>query len=181
MYLGQERLSSGGIRVPGDDLGLRPDLSDDVLETSRLLAEVLQAERAGRRAASSPGQAGASPGPAGAPSTVTPHLIRAAIVLHRAGSLTISQLAEGLGVSQGWASRLCDDLERAGYLERERDASDRRVVRVRLSPMAVERVELAYRWRGDAVEAAFAGMSEADRGVVREFLRRFVDVIRVHG
>ena len=101
--------------------------------------------------------------------------------LHGVESATIGQLADGLGISQGWASRLCDDMERAGYLERERDASDRRVVRVRLSALAVERVELAYRWRGDAVEAAFAGMSAADRAVVQAFLRRFVEAVRTRG
>jgi hypothetical protein len=38
MYLGSTRVSRGSIRVPENDAGLRPDLSDDVLETSRLLA-----------------------------------------------------------------------------------------------------------------------------------------------
>ena len=48
-------------------------------------------------------------------------------------------------------------------------------------PAAVERVELAYRWRGDAVEAALEGMSAAERAAVEQFLRRFVEAARVEG
>ena len=69
-------------------------------------------------------------------------------------------------------------METAGYVERQRDPADRRVVRVSLVPAAVERVERVYRWRGDAVEAALEGRSDADRAAVIDFLRRFVDIAR---
>jgi DNA-binding MarR family transcriptional regulator len=108
-------------------------------------------------------------------------VIRAAIHIHANGPQTISQLATGIGVSQGWASRIVDELERAGYVERQRDPADRRVVRVSLVPAAVERVERAYRWRGDAVESALEGMSATERAAVAEFLRRFVKAARTAG
>ena len=73
------------------------------------------------------------------------------------------------------------EMERAGYLQRERDPDDRRVVRVRLVPAAVERVEMVYRWRGDSVEEALEGMSPAERAAVTTFLRRFVDAARARG
>jgi DNA-binding MarR family transcriptional regulator len=112
---------------------------------------------------------------------VTSHVIRAAIHVYDNGPQTISQLAAGMGVSQGWASRVVDEMERAGYLERERDPDDRRVVRVRLVPAAVERVEMVYRWRGDSVEEALEGMSRAERATVTAFLHRFVDAARARG
>ena len=112
---------------------------------------------------------------------LTSHVIRAAIHVYDNGPQTISQLAAGMGVSQGWASRVVDEMERAGYLERERDPDDRRVVRVRLVPAAVERVEMAYRWRGNSVEEALEGMSPAERAAVTAFLRRFVDAARTRG
>jgi len=108
-------------------------------------------------------------------------VIRAAIHIHEEGPQTIGQLAQGLGISQGWASRVVDELERAGYVERERDPADRRVVRVRLTPMAVERVERAYRWRGGAVEAALTGMEPQERAAVAVFLRRFIESVRTSG
>ena len=162
----------------------------EALEISRLLVEVLQIGQHGGRhgsadlsgmeaaqaaviAASAPSSAGVGPGGTGSP--VASHVIRAAIHIYAHGPRTISELANGLGISQGWASRIVDEMERAGYVERERDATDRRVVRVRLAPKAVARVEMVYSWRGDAVEAALDGMSTTERGAVNEFLRRFVE------
>ncbi len=155
------------------------------VEISKLLVEVLQVGHAGRRAAPAP--VPPAHAPAGAPVERDPghhagplssHVIRAAIHIYGDGPQTIGQLAAGLGVSQGWASRVVDEMQRAGYVVRERDPGDRRVVRVSLAPSAVERVERAYRWRGDAVEAALEGMSTRERAAVAAFLRRFVDAVR---
>jgi DNA-binding MarR family transcriptional regulator len=158
------------------------------LEISKLLVEVLQVGHVGRRGGPEPGQQAAGalgggpdaaaagiPGQAG---PVSSHVIRAAIHIYSNGPQTISQLATGLGVSQGWASRVVDEMERAGYVARQRDPDDRRVVRVSLVPAAVERVEKAYRWRGDAVEAALEGMTPVERATVASFLRSFVDEVK---
>ena len=169
--------------------GTHPPLGREAVEISKLLVEVLQVGHVGRRAAvdvGSPAEAGvgvAGPPPAsGAPGghggPLSSHVIRAAIHIYGNGPQTIGQLAAGLGVSQGWASRVVDEMEHAGYVARERDPGDRRIVRVSLVPAAVERVETAYRWRGDAVEAALDGMSPGERAAVATFLRRFVDEVR---
>jgi DNA-binding MarR family transcriptional regulator len=163
----------------------------EALEISRLLVDVLRVGHVGERAGSEQvrlggsgslaardGSASSDPSAAG-PSSA--HVIRAAIHIHEEGPQTIGQLAQGLGISQGWASRVVDELERAGYVERERDPADRRVVRVRLTPMAVERVERAYRWRGGAVEAALSGMEPEERAAVATFLRRFIESSRASG
>jgi DNA-binding MarR family transcriptional regulator len=167
-------------------------LGRDALEISRLLVEVLQVGHVGRRGSVEPGAgdgAGTSfaasvPGGdvhAALPGPLASHVIRAAIHVYTHGPQTIGQLATGLGISQGWASRVVDEMERAGYLERRRDPDDRRVVRVSLVPAAVERVEMAYRWRGDAVESALEGMSPDERAAVERFLRRFVEAARAGG
>jgi DNA-binding MarR family transcriptional regulator len=164
----------------------------DALEISRLLVEVLQVGHAGRRgggdrdaAAAIQGTAAAGQaGPAAAAAAGNPlssHVIRAAIYIYAHGPQTVGQLAAGLGVSQGWASRVVNDLEGAGYLERRRDEADRRVVRVSLTPKAVDRVERAYQWRGDAVEIALEGMTDSERAAVAAFLRRFVEAARAEG
>lgn len=174
------------------------------LEISRLLVEVLQVGHVGRRGAMDAAEhtvaeahfasaRGGDSGEAGdggtaeargggsGPGPVASHVIRAAIHVYEHGPQTISQLAAGIGISQGWASRIVDEMERAGYLERQRDPADRRVVRVSLVPAAVERVERAYRWRGDAVEAALAGTSAEEAAVIEGFLRRFVEAARSEG
>jgi DNA-binding MarR family transcriptional regulator len=164
------------------------DPGRDALEVSKLLVEVLQvghmSRRSGQDAGGAPEDATggfAAAGVAGAHAQAGPiasHVIRAAIHIYGNGPQTIGQLAAGISVSQGWASRVVDEMERAGYVERQRDPDDRRVVRVTLAPAAVERVERVYRWRGDAVEAALEGLSDADRAVVIGFLGRFIDAMR---
>lgn len=168
----------------------RADPGPEALEISRLLVELVRAgygaqggtDQAtpddGGPPTSKDGDVSAMPSGAGPASA---HIIRAAIHIHDEGPQTIGRLAHGLGISQGWASRVVDELERAGYVERERDPVDRRVVRVRLTPMAVERVERAYRWRSGAVEAALTGMEPRERAAVAVFLRRFVESSRTQG
>jgi hypothetical protein len=52
------------------------------------------------------------------------------------------------------------------------------VVKVRLRPASIAEVERAYRWRGDAVEAALEPFDDAERAVIQRFLRRVVDEMR---
>ncbi len=188
-------VSGGGTPVKGPVADAAPDaaghpLGRDAVEISKLLVEVLQVGHVGRRSGAEAGPAGigeahanapAAGVPGGPPGPLSSHVIRAAIHIYGNGPQTIGQLATGLGVSQGWASRVVDEMERAGYVVRERDPDDRRVVRVSLAPAAVARVEKAYRWRGDAVEAALEGMTPHERDVVARFLRRFVDEVRASG
>jgi DNA-binding MarR family transcriptional regulator len=165
--------------------------SSEAIEISGLLAELIRSGQAVRGAGSGPldGDSGpgaaqgrapgageaAESGEAAAVARVSPHVIRAAVFIHENGPQTVGQLARGLGISQGWASRIVDDLERAGYVSRTRDPADRRVVRVGLTAMATERVQKAARWRGDAVEAALSGMGPDERAAVALFLRRFLE------
>jgi DNA-binding MarR family transcriptional regulator len=162
-------------------------LSEGTLETSRLLLEFLHAAYATRHldeeaagsfqstedAESAEGESWRAHG------TATPalssHAVRAAIHVYQNGERTVGQLASGLGISYGWASRIVDELGAAGYVVRERGTHDRRVVRVRLNPDKVEEIERAYRWRGPEVEEALGPLSQPEREAVRLFLRRLTD------
>lgn len=153
----------------------RPDttgrLSDAAIETGKLIVELLDSGHVMRR----PGVAAPSGSVAG---HMSPQAIRAAIQLYQLGELTIGQLGSGLGISPGWASRVVAELEQAGYVERERMVDDRRVVKIRLRPESIAEVERAYRWRGEAVDAALAPFDAAEQAVIRQFLRRVVDELR---
>ncbi len=50
--------------------------------------------------------------------------------LRRTGACSMGELSHRLGISQGVATRMVDRLLEKGMVERERDADDRRVVRV---------------------------------------------------
>ena len=164
----------------GDARPASPALSASALETSRLLVEFLQSAYAARNLQFAGGSEpdGATrlvPGPQ-APS-ITNHAVRAAIYVYQHGERTVGQIAAGLGISFGWASRVVDELEAAHYLLRERDAQDRRIVHVRLDPSAAEYVERAFRWHGEAVQAALDPLPPGGHDAVRLFLRRLIDTL----
>jgi DNA-binding MarR family transcriptional regulator len=167
--------SGGTGRAPGGPL----EGPAETLETARLVVELLHAAYATRRddagsaATAMHGVRSDEAGRAAPP--LSPHAVRAAIHVYQHRERTVSQLAAGLGISQGWASRVVEELEERGYLVKERDAVDRRVVWVRLSPDAIEDVERAFRWRDDAVSKALDGLDSDERVAVRTFLRRLVD------
>ena len=165
-------------------------ISDEALDTTKLLVEFLHATYATRHqpTASVEGE-GAQPNAPAMASEVdvaarppmSAHAVRAAIHVYQHGERTVGQLASGLGISYGWASRVVDELEAAHYIVREHDPSDRRVVRVRLDEAALEQVERAYAWRGEAVQRALEALSDSEREAVRLFLRRVIDLMRQAG
>jgi DNA-binding MarR family transcriptional regulator len=157
----------------------RPGLSDETLETSRLLVEFLHAAYAARHESMAGSQA--EPEPIAAepemppPEPISEHAVRAAIHVYQHGDRTVGQIASGLGISYGWASRVVEELERAHYASRTRDLEDRRVVHVRLDPGAERLVERAYHWHGEAVQAALAPLTAAEREAVHGFLGRLTE------
>jgi DNA-binding MarR family transcriptional regulator len=54
--------------------------------------------------------------------------VRALLIIDRAGSMNLSGLALALGASASAASRLCDRMEGAGLLTRDRAAASRREI-----------------------------------------------------
>jgi len=148
--------------------------SDDAIDVGRLLVELIHVVYATRDV-----DPGAEPGPhGGAPRSrppVSAHAIRAAMHIGHHGTRTIGELAEGLGISIGWASRVVSELEASAMVVRTPDRVDRRIVHVSLTPEASAVVERAYLWRAEAIERALASLDPAGRAAVRTFLRHAVD------
>jgi DNA-binding MarR family transcriptional regulator len=176
--------------------------SDDAVDVGQLLVELIHvvyatrdvdpgaerddhdaaSERQAGRPDASGGESdahGAAPGQDGdEPRSLRPvsaHAIRAAMHVGRHGSRTIGELADGLGISLGWASRVVSELEASGMVVRTPDPGDRRIVHVSLTPGATEIVERAYRWRAEAIDRALAPLDPAGRAAVRTFLRHAVE------
>ena len=144
---------------------------DEAFDTSRLLVELLHAAHATRRS-TEPATPDA-PAPGGLhEEQASAHAIRAAIHLYQHGERTVGQLAAGLGISRGWASRVAEELVERGRVTRQSDPDDRRVVHLRLTEGSLAEIERAYRWRGDVVAAALAEHGPAERDAIRRFLRR---------
>jgi DNA-binding MarR family transcriptional regulator len=62
-------------------------------------------------------------------------------VLHERGPVTVSELADALGVSPPSASTMVDRLVEKGLLSREPSREDRRKVLVSVSPEALKRID----------------------------------------
>ena len=146
----------------------------EVLETGRLMLELLHAGYAAEGSEQAGGDAAAAHGSG---VRVSRGAIRASIELYQRGDLTMGELAAVLGVSNGWASRVVEELVAARVCERTTDPSDRRVVHVRLTTRSRKTVESSYRWRLDIVARALDGLSPDEREAVRTFLARAADAL----
>ena len=60
--------------------------------------------------------------------SIPPAQMRALLTIDQAGSLNLSRLAGALGASASAASRLCDRMQAAGLLTRDRAAASRREI-----------------------------------------------------
>lgn len=81
-------------------------------------------------------------------------------LLHRAGSLSISELANELGIAISSATISCKRLEKAGLLTRERQLDDERVVRVTLTATGLAQIDA---WRQRKREALTRMLNVLDR------------------
>jgi DNA-binding MarR family transcriptional regulator len=89
--------------------------------------------------------------------------------------MTAGKLAELTGLSTGATTDVIDRLERAGFVLRERSASDRRQVLIRLTPAHAERVAPLY----DGIQAAMAKLvasyTSDELAVIHDFLSRSIE------
>jgi MarR family transcriptional regulator, organic hydroperoxide resistance regulator len=72
---------------------------------------------------------------------ITPPQFDALFILDRDGELTIGELSNRLYLAYSTTTDLVDRLERSGFVIRQRDSDDRRVVRVRLQPEGSKLIE----------------------------------------
>jgi DNA-binding MarR family transcriptional regulator len=99
-----------------------------------------------------------------------------AIELAQEGPATIRQLASRLGVTPAAVSLLVDRMVDHGWVERERDEEDRRVVWARLTPMAQSMSEALLRVQRAQVVTFLAEVPEHER---EPFVRNLAHFARV--
>ncbi len=98
--------------------------------------------------------------------------VKAMVHLFEYGPETMGELAEGLGITTPSATGLINPLAELGFVERERDEEDRRVVRVRLSPHAQRLSHHILDQRIAEITAAFEGQSLESQECFLDGLRR---------
>ncbi len=114
--------------------------------------------------------------PVGAPPGFSPKLTRALLFLSQASRpVTVGELAEGLGISLGWASRIADDLTNSGLVDRDRDEQDRRVVQLKLTLRARAVSDRLWTDRQGAIVAALETVPPAEREALTSFIARVTE------
>jgi DNA-binding MarR family transcriptional regulator len=108
-------------------------------------------------------------------SDVTLPQFRALVVLATRGPQRPADISAELAVAPSTGTRMCERLVRKGFARRTRSVSDRREVRIRLTPEGQELVELALRKRHDELAAIVAATSGHWSPAVVEALEAFAD------
>ena len=94
---------------------------------------------------------------------VTPAQMDALLVLYEPSSMPMGELASQLGLTESAATRLVDRLVKMNLVRRDRDETDRRVVRVRLSPYGRQLAELVFERREARFQRVLSRLSKADQ------------------
>lgn len=97
----------------------------------------------------------------------------------RQGPVTAGQLAEITGLTSGAVTGVIDRLEKTGYVERVRDAADRRKVLVRpaLTPARERQCCQLFDSLGKSVDKVAASYSDRELTVILDFMRRSVEIM----
>jgi MarR family transcriptional regulator, organic hydroperoxide resistance regulator len=105
---------------------------------------------------------------------LTPHGLAVLSYLEHGSALTQRELARRCGVAPSTLNHTVDHLARAGWVERRRDASDRRLVRLALTGSGQRHLEQVQSAAGSEIEPALDQLAGADEPAVRSFLLRTV-------
>jgi len=98
---------------------------------------------------------------------------RTLIVLASRGPQRLADLAGWLGVTPPTAGRMCDRLSQRGYVARQREDSDRRVVRVSLTSAGRSVIDEASRQRKRYIATIMAELPKSRQQDVADALKAF--------
>ncbi|MCE9670667.1 MarR family transcriptional regulator [Myxococcus stipitatus] len=104
----------------------------------------------------------------------TPPQVHALLWLGQDGSLTMGELARRLGVTEKTVTGVVDRLEREGHLLRERSASDRRVVRCRLTTEGLQTFQRLERFVNQGMFQVMGILDASDRKALFRILEKLL-------
>jgi DNA-binding MarR family transcriptional regulator len=92
------------------------------------------------------------------------------------GGATAGEFAKATGLTTGAITGVIDRLERAGYVRREKDPTDRRKVIVRARPAMTRRIAPLYDSLQREMTALWSGYSDEQLASILDFLTRSCDL-----
>jgi DNA-binding MarR family transcriptional regulator len=105
---------------------------------------------------------------------LTPHGLAVLAYLEKGSALTQRELARRCGVAPSTLNHTVDHLARSGWIERRRDASDRRLVRLALTETGERQLREVQEAAGTEMEPMLDHLPPGDEPVVRRFLQETV-------
>ncbi|WP_165972097.1 MarR family winged helix-turn-helix transcriptional regulator [Paenibacillus piri] len=96
-------------------------------------------------------------------------------VIHAQGPIKVTHLAESLTLSLSAVTLLCDRLIHNGYVKRERDDEDRRVVHLRITDEGREALAAVLAAEGEIICRWLNGISKADLIQFNKTFQQIVD------
>lgn len=97
------------------------------------------------------------------------------LLLQRAGSMPVAELARRLFIDAGAMTRMLDRLERKQLCKRVRSSDDRRVVQVELTPQGEAAITEVPAVLADVLNAHLAGFSKTEWLALQGYLQRLAD------
>ena len=98
---------------------------------------------------------------------------RVLVMVDTRGPLNLAAVAAGLDVNPSNASRICDRLIKAGWLDRQESPTDRRNITLSLTAAGRRLVAKVVRHRRRAITKALRGMAPGDREVLATAFDQF--------
>jgi DNA-binding MarR family transcriptional regulator len=102
-------------------------------------------------------------------------------LISRLGPIGAGPLAKVAGLHPATLTGILDRLERAGWIVRERDAEDRRAIRIRALPERGKEVLAQFAGMNGAVQEICSHYDEQQLSVIADFLTRVAEAGRVSG
>ena len=101
---------------------------------------------------------------------LTPHGLTVLAYLEHGSGLTQRELARRCGISPSTLNHTVDHLARSGWVERRRDTTDRRLVRLGLTESGQRHLGQVREAADDQIEPLLSHLAAADEPAVRRFL-----------
>ena len=98
-------------------------------------------------------------------------------LLSRQGASKMTDLAKFMKVTTAASTGIVQRLVLLGYVQREYDQSDRRIIRIKLSAKGRELVKKINQQRTQSVTKIFSQISENDRGEYLRILMQVKDIL----